>query len=800
MKTNLLLFLLFCSLITKAQTNVQYTLIPDAKFEAHLIAMKVDDVADGKVITSKINTVTSLNLSNSSISNLTGIEDFTALTTLECKSSNLTALDVSKNINLTTLNCANNKLTNLDVSKNLNLAILICNGNYFSSIDITKNTALHTLKISHLKDNVFSSAVAEGKIETLDLSNNLALLNLDCSGHNLKSLDITKNILLKNLTCTATNLSTINFSKNINLESLILTYRINFGGLPGNFESIDLSNNTKLVTLSIAQNKFSQIDLSKNTKLENLNISNNKFTQLDLSNNLLLTNLNISENQIPSLDLSNKTKLSVFLCNKNNFTSLDVSNNLELYNLECTANQLTTLNLTKNLKLNYLQCGSNKLTSLDVTQNKFLVDLYCQSNQISTLDISNTVTLQRLACDINNISELDVTKQPNLQTFDFAENKIKTIDVTQNKKLEYLRFSGNQISTIDISKNTALLQLNISKNKFTTIDLINNLKLESVICSDNLLTSLDISNNKNIFYVICKNNKLTNLNLKNGANMVASTDLDNYKNNPDLRCIQVSSLNSVNNSVSNQIKDATARYSEDCSGPITLPSNNFTVETKGESCLGENNGEINISAKEVFSYTANIGNKDYSFVNNKLAVSKLSPGNYTVTITIPGENFVQTFNLTIAKGATITGKSSISSKQVNVEIIDGTAPYTVFVNGIEQFESQSSNFSLTAKSGGLLEVKTAKACEGIYTEDITSLDLVVSSYPNPTSGSFVIELPGADKEVTIEINSLDGRLISNKKYTLENGTAHLTLEKEPKGVYLAKIHLSTVKTVKIIKN
>ena len=63
-----------------------------------------------------------------------------------------------------------------------------------------------------------------------------------------------------------------------------------------------------------------------------------------------------------------------------------------------------------------------------------------------------------------------------------------------------------------------------------------------------------------------------------------------------------------------------------------------------------------------------------------------------------------------------------------------------------------------------------------------------------------IELPVSDKEVTIEINTLDGRVISSKKYNLENGTAQLTLEGQPKGVYIAKIHLASVKSVKIIKN
>ncbi len=161
--------------------------------------------------------------------------------------------------------------------------------------------------------------------------------------------------------------------------------------------------------------------------------------------------------------------------------------------------------------------------------------------------------------------------------------------------------------------------------------------------------------------------------------------------------------------------------------------------------------------------------------------------------------FEKTFNVTIPKATAALGKSSVTSEKVNVEITAGTAPYTIFVDGIEQFKTNTSSFSVTAKKSRLLEVKTAKACEGIYTEDITGLDLVVSAYPNPTSGSFEIQLPVADKEITIEINALDGRLISSKKYNSENGIAQLTLENQPNGVYLATIHLNTVKVIKIIK-
>jgi sugar lactone lactonase YvrE len=231
-----------------------------------------------------------------------------------------------------------------------------------------------------------------------------------------------------------------------------------------------------------------------------------------------------------------------------------------------------------------------------------------------------------------------------------------------------------------------------------------------------------------------------------------------------------------------------------------LPSNNFTITSKGESCLGEKNGEISIAATAYFTYVATINGMKYNFVNNSLKVSSLVPATYNVSVTIPGETFEQSFTVIIAKGATITGKSSVISNKIAVEIAEGTAPYTVFVNGVEQFETTESNFSVETKKGGLLEVKTAKACEGIYAKDILGLEGAVSAYPNPTSGSFEIELPTLRKKAVIALYAFDGHLISTKTYTIENGKVQLTLENQPTGTYIAKIELDTPNYLKIIKN
>ena len=66
-----------------------YTLIPDANFENKLISLGIDSdngiATDGKVLTSSIAAVPSLNASAAGIADFTGIQDFSALTALDVK-------------------------------------------------------------------------------------------------------------------------------------------------------------------------------------------------------------------------------------------------------------------------------------------------------------------------------------------------------------------------------------------------------------------------------------------------------------------------------------------------------------------------------------------------------------------------------------------------------------------------------------------------------------------------------------------------------------------------------------------
>ena len=120
--------------------------IPDANFKAYLVGnTAINTNGDTEIQVSEATAFGgSIICTNMNISNLTGIEDFIALTTLGCSMNQLTALDLSNNTSLTALSCATNQLTSLDVSNNTALTSLSCYLNHLTSLDVSSNTVLTT--------------------------------------------------------------------------------------------------------------------------------------------------------------------------------------------------------------------------------------------------------------------------------------------------------------------------------------------------------------------------------------------------------------------------------------------------------------------------------------------------------------------------------------------------------------------------------------------------------------------------------------------------------------------------------
>ena len=136
--------------------------------------------------------------SSGNYANLTAIDlsHNMQLQRLWCYSNQLTSLDVSHNTQLTTLDCGINTLSSLDVSHNTQLTALYCNKNNLSSLDVSQNTQLTSLDCS------------SNPLSSLDISQNTQLRELNCEDNKLSSLDISKNTKLKKLYCDGNNFST----------------------------------------------------------------------------------------------------------------------------------------------------------------------------------------------------------------------------------------------------------------------------------------------------------------------------------------------------------------------------------------------------------------------------------------------------------------------------------------------------------------------------------------------------------------------------------------------------------------
>ncbi|MDW5289454.1 T9SS type A sorting domain-containing protein [Formosa sp. PL04] len=366
---------LFLMLFTYVSMQGQTTAIPDPNFEQALIDLGIDDdpIINGVVFTSNISVIDKLDVSNKNISDLTGLEDFIALTSLNCNENMINSLDVASNVNLMFLFCNNNQLSQLDVTSNLNLRWLYCERNELVSLDISLNTKLDALFCSW------------NKLSSLNLSSNLELLQLYCQWNQLTSL-------------------------NVNLNTRL--HQLWFGG--NQLKSIDVSQNLLLAELDFSGNQIGSLDVGLNPDLELLWCQGNYLKELDLSSNSFLWQFRCEDNQLTYLDLRNGNNTEIWHYNsKNNpeltciyvddasfsaanWTDIDANSTFVNNEEECSTLSIEDFN-SLNSKVYY--SSSIKTITISSPLNITAVRVYSLSGQELQSFNSNPKTIQ-----VNNLS------------------------------------------------------------------------------------------------------------------------------------------------------------------------------------------------------------------------------------------------------------------------------------------------------------------------------------------------------------------------------------------------------------
>ena len=590
-----------------------------------LIALGIDTGAtDGQVLTTNINKLNTLNVSSSSIADLTGIQDFVALTNLNCDRNQLTNLDVSKNTTLQSLSCGSNKLSTLDVSKNLSLSSLYCSGNLLANLDVSKNLSLKTFwcgankltSIDVSKNLLLDSFLCfENQLTSIDVSKNLSLTALACTNNKLTNLDVSKNLNLIELTCATNLLTTLDISKNVVLKTIVCAHN--------NLSSLNLKNgnNTKF-SISMYEGFIDNPNLNciivDDAPYSDANWSNKKdatalFSPMDCS---LITKIPDAkfEDKLIALNIDTDGKNGVVLNSSiSTITTLDVSNALisdlrgiqgfiALKSLNCSGNLLKKVDLSKNTAFTTLNSSNNpNLICIQVADVA-----YATANWTTTKDaiasFSLDCTVYTLIPDAkfeDKLIALGIDK-------DGKNGKVATESIASVTSLNVT--SGSITDLTGIQDFKALVTLYCFSNQLTTLDVSKNVALAYLNCEYNQLTTLDVSKNVSLTSLYCNTNKLTSLNLKNGKNNLLTNANINFTSNTDLSCILVDDVAYSNTNWSSK-KDATAFFSPiDCSLITKIPDAKFEdklialgIDTDGKNGLIANTSIVTVVSLDVSS-------------------------------------------------------------------------------------------------------------------------------------------------------------------------------------------------------
>jgi Leucine-rich repeat (LRR) protein len=339
-----------------------YVLIPDSNFEQALIDLGIDSnpVIDGRVLKSDVENVTFLDVSSKNISDLTGIEAFTALEIFYCYFNQLTSLDMSANTALTQLGCFSNQLTSLDVSANTALTDFYCYENQLTSLDVSNNTALMFL-LCH-----------SNQLTSLDVSANTALTDFYCYENQLTSLDISNNTALTYLYCQTNQLTSLNVANGNNI----------------NFTTLRAQDNSNLTCIQVDDAAYSNANwvgagffFDPQTSFSEdcyVNIPDSNFEQILI--NLGIDSNPVIDGKVLRSEVEGVTSLNVSSRNISDLTGIEAFTALE--ELYCQFNQLTSLDLSSHSNLVLIDCADNQLNSLNVANgnNENIIIFFARNN------------------------------------------------------------------------------------------------------------------------------------------------------------------------------------------------------------------------------------------------------------------------------------------------------------------------------------------------------------------------------------------------------------------------------------
>lgn len=484
--------------------NAVYNII---KFEDPNLESVIRDVINkpmGDILKSDISKISVLDASGKEIKSLNGIENLNNLTSLNLNNNQISDISLLKGLN---------KLTNINLYHSLNLTQ--------QQIDDLK-TSLPNCNIEYSRsvagielDLKQASLTVNGTIQlgAYVLPTDATDKNIKCSSSDPAVVEVVDNTVMLDNNGKATGkvllklkglkTGTANITVNAEDGNKQAICKVNvFEDSIVNFEDVNLANCVRNVLNKASGESILKSDVDT---IYSLDISEKNIISLKGIENLNnLTELNLYYNQISDLSLlSYLTNLSKLRLDSNKINNLSGLNGLvNLTQLSLFNNQISDLSPLSNL---------TNLTNLDLGQNKI--------SDISSLkDLTNLTILDLWSNQVNNISVL--SGLTNLSELYLLGNQISDVSSLRGlTKLTYLTLGNNQIKDISaLSGLTNLIYLDVGWNKISDISSLSGLTNLIVVWleRDQISNINSLSCLKKLIYLHLDENQISDINALGG--------------------------------------------------------------------------------------------------------------------------------------------------------------------------------------------------------------------------------------------------------------------------------------------
>ena len=365
-----------------------------------------------------------------------------------------------------------------------NLSWLICNNGGIDTLDLSANTKLYQVEVQN------------HNMTELDLTGLTNLRYLNCSGNKLTELDISDCAGLKELKCSSNHdLTELDVTNNPNIKNAVeFGEEQTYDGFRKFYQANSYYGDNVLwidsdvgiigavaAISGVYIDEYSFPDGAFRSKVASSYDINPQNGWLSAKEAAAVTSMSLGSAVEDSTGIEYFTALTSFTSYDGQFASLDLSASPNLERIELyRCSNLTVLNVAGLENLTYFRLvDSSVLPALDLAGCTNLTDVCIDrytvmEGALASLYLTGCFALESLTCWDQSLAALDLT------------------DCTALKELS---LTGNELTALDVSSCTLLTELDVGNNDLTALDISACTELQSLDCSGNCLTALDVSHN-----------------------------------------------------------------------------------------------------------------------------------------------------------------------------------------------------------------------------------------------------------------------------------------------------------------